>query len=241
MIAGPGVADRLADDDEDARADDRAEAERGEVERADDALELVSRSSVSRDERVDGLRGEQPVTLCAMLVLLTRGRDDQDRAARALEQLERDAAEQLRRDAAAARRAADDHVGLALLREDEDPARDATRPDGSGRVDAVRGEPRQRRVDGLARERRELVARHRRERLHLDARRCSRRRRRLPSAWRAGRPRRPATAARSRPSPRPRCAACCLPRPPLTLPGQLPRRAVGPNPRRVSVRRLPYC
>ena len=36
-----GVADRLADDDEDARADDRADAQRGEVEHADRALEPV--------------------------------------------------------------------------------------------------------------------------------------------------------------------------------------------------------
>src|SRR6476469_5170377 len=35
---GTGVADRLADDDEDAGADDRAEAERGQVEQADDTL-----------------------------------------------------------------------------------------------------------------------------------------------------------------------------------------------------------
>ena len=37
----PGVADRLADDHEDAGADDRADAERGQVEQADGALEAA--------------------------------------------------------------------------------------------------------------------------------------------------------------------------------------------------------
>ena len=43
-----GVADRLADDHEDAGADDRAEAERGQVEQADDALQLARPSPPCR-------------------------------------------------------------------------------------------------------------------------------------------------------------------------------------------------
>ena len=61
MIDGPGVADRLADDDEDAGADDRADAQRGEVEDPDGALEpVLGVAGGVADEDVVGLAGEGP-------------------------------------------------------------------------------------------------------------------------------------------------------------------------------------
>ena len=57
ITAGPGLADALADDHEDAGADDGADAERGQVQRADRALEpalLLARL---------GVRDQLPVVL----------------------------------------------------------------------------------------------------------------------------------------------------------------------------------
>ena len=63
MIAGPGDADRLADDDEDPCADDGADAQRGQVEDPDRALESVLGvgGGVS-EEHLVGLAGEESRT-----------------------------------------------------------------------------------------------------------------------------------------------------------------------------------
>jgi hypothetical protein len=63
-IDGAGGADRLADDDEDAGADDRAEPECGQVERADGAAQLVLLLVCVLDEPVDRLGGEEVATRC---------------------------------------------------------------------------------------------------------------------------------------------------------------------------------
>ncbi len=63
-----GGRDRLADDHEDAGADDRAEAERGQVEGADGALELRVLVLGVLDEDVDRLGGEE-----ALAGLVLRG------------------------------------------------------------------------------------------------------------------------------------------------------------------------
>src|SRR4030095_7910765 len=56
-----GIADRLADDDEDAGADHRADAQRGEVEDPYGALESVfGVAGGVADEDVVGLAGEGP-------------------------------------------------------------------------------------------------------------------------------------------------------------------------------------
>ena len=123
-IDGPGGRDRLADDHEDAGADDRAEAERGQVERADRALELGVLLLRLGDEDVDRLRGEEPVFAWTRRGRQRRflprcGRDDEDGAARALDQIDRHAAEHAAGDPALGRGAADDHVRVVLLGEEE--------------------------------------------------------------------------------------------------------------------------
>src|SRR4029079_15877340 len=55
----PGVADRLAEDDEDARPDDRADAEGGQIEQADAACQLRGLALRVRGQLGDRLGGEQ--------------------------------------------------------------------------------------------------------------------------------------------------------------------------------------
>src|SRR4051812_11688093 len=70
---------------------------------------------------------------------LRRG-DDQDGATGALDELDRHAAEDAAGDPALAGAAADDDVGLLLLRVEQDAARDLARADVALRLDAGRAE-----------------------------------------------------------------------------------------------------
>ena len=100
MIAGPESPIASPMIDEDAGADDRAEAQRGQVEQADDALERRALLLRVADERVGGLVAKRPLrpscfdAVAIGASLLRRG-DDEDGAAGALDQLDRHAAEHL--------------------------------------------------------------------------------------------------------------------------------------------------
>ena len=126
-----GVPDRLAEDDEDAGADDRAEAERGQVEQADRALERLRPSPRSRR------RARRPAWSrrrracpgrCSCGPPQAGGWGDHEHgAARALDQARGHVAQHAPGDGTARGGADDDQVGLLLLGEHEDPAHDLAR------------------------------------------------------------------------------------------------------------------
>ena len=167
----PGVADRLAQDDEDAGADDRAEAERGEVEQADRALERVVAVLRVGDEGVDGLGGERAAARrgggghadgsCGGVMTRTGRRE---RSISRVVTFPRNAP----CDPAAARRAGDDQVRLLLLREHEHAAHDGPGTVVWRGVDAPRRDPLGHLRGRLRRALGHRPARHRRQRLELD-------------------------------------------------------------------------
>src|SRR3954468_20935100 len=80
----------------------------------------ASTGLVMKNPECEPLRPSLPTAMRGLL-FVRRG-DDEDGAARALHELERDAAQHATGDGAAPGRARDDHVGLALLREQQDAA-----------------------------------------------------------------------------------------------------------------------
>src|SRR5688572_24612625 len=83
-------------------------------------------SCVSSTSRSTGLVAKSPLRVRVAMQLLSRRRDDEDRAARPADQLDRRVAEQASRHRPARRGAADDEVRVAVLGEQQDAAHDGS-------------------------------------------------------------------------------------------------------------------
>ena len=232
MIAGPGVADRLAEDDEDAGADDRADAERGQVEQADGALELAAgllgvgdqrrRPAWSRTARLARSSSRAPTSVAmprwplifALGAANISGRsDDHHGPAGAPHELERDVAEHALGDAArgwtrrrgSGRRRAPRRTRARRAR----PCRAATCASTS--TAGLAGCARRRASAAVRRQLGVLRARHRGAHLDVEPVDADDRRPPPPSAPPGSRPRRRARARRPRPSRPPRSSASATP------------------------------